>query len=82
LRLHGRRQAGRRDGVLVRDVKQAGGMGFWSADPQTSGQFRTSGGLLSTDGGTRYWYCSSGNTLTFSPLSEGPSTTGSIVLQQ
>jgi hypothetical protein len=64
------------------DVRQAGGMGLLSDDPQTSGQFRAVGGLLSTDGNTRYFYCSSGNTLTVSPLGLDPSVTGSIVLQQ
>jgi hypothetical protein len=52
-----------------------------SVDPQTSGGYNTSGNVVTTDSGPKYSYCVSGNTLTWTPQSTTPTTTGTVVFQ-
>ena len=66
-------------------VAQSGGMGVVSVTPLTSGNYTTSGSALTiTDGfyNTSYSYCVSGNTLTLTPQTTLPITTGTIVFQK
>jgi hypothetical protein len=62
-----------------------GKMGIVSAMPLTSGNYSTSGSVVTlTDGfeTTSYSYCVSGNTLTLTPQTTLPITTGAIVFQK
>jgi non-reducing end alpha-L-arabinofuranosidase len=63
-------------------AEQKGGAGSVSAEPQTTGTYTTSGNVLTTDGGTRYLFCVSGNKMTWTLLGPGPATTGTIVFQK
>jgi hypothetical protein len=63
-------------------VKQTGGIGLVSYDPQTSGDYKTSGNLITTDGNTQYSYCVSGDKMTWTPQSTSPTTTGTVVFQK
>ena len=66
-------------------VQQAGGLGLVSVAPSMSGNYTTSGNLVTVSGDagdTKYSYCVSGNTLTMTPQSMSPSTTGSIAFQK
>jgi hypothetical protein len=62
-------------------VQQTGGIGLASADPQKSGNYSTSGNVLTVDS-TQQSYCVSGNQLTWTPQSTGAITNGSILLQK
>ncbi|MFL5305307.1 MAG: arabinofuranosidase catalytic domain-containing protein [Polyangia bacterium] len=62
-------------------IQQTGGIGTVSVDPQTSGNYTTSGGTLSLDGSTDYDYCVSNGQLTLTPKPAGIKTTGSMVLK-
>jgi hypothetical protein len=62
-------------------VKQAGGMGLLSFDPQIDGHFTTSGGALTTDTDAQYDYCVSGKSMSWTPQSKNPTLTGAIVFQ-
>jgi hypothetical protein len=61
-------------------VQQSGGIGRASADPQKSGNFSSSGSVVTLDS-SDYSYCVSGNQMTWSPQSSSPISKGSIVLQ-
>jgi hypothetical protein len=63
-------------------VNQSSGAGLVSFEPPAGGQYTTSGGVLTTDTGTQYSYCVSGNTMTWTPRSASPTVTGTIVLQK
>jgi hypothetical protein len=65
-------------------VNQSGGAGLVSyyPEPARSGQFTTSGNVLTTDTGTQYSYCISGNTMTWTPQSATPTVTGTIVFER
>ena len=62
-------------------VQQAGGLGIVSIDPQKRGKYKAETNVITNDGTTKYPYCVAGNTLTLSPQTGMPTTTGSIVLQ-
>jgi len=62
-------------------VQQTGGIGLASADPQTNGNYSTSGNVITTDSSQQHSYCVSGKQLTWTPQSTRPITTGTIVLQ-
>jgi hypothetical protein len=61
-------------------VQQSGGIGLASADPQKSGNFSSSGNLVTLDS-SDYSYCVSGNQMSWSPQSASPLSKGSILLQ-
>ena len=63
-------------------VKQTGGVGLVSTDPQTSGTYTTSGNVVTTDSTMKYSYCVSGNKMTWTPQSTSPTTTGTVVFQK
>ena len=63
-------------------VAQTGGTGLVSIDAQTSGTYKASGNVVTTDGVARYSYCVSGNRMTWTPQSTSPTTTGTVVFQQ
>ena len=63
-------------------VNHAGGLGFVTADPQTSGNYVASGNTLTNDSTTNYSYCVAGNQLTLTPTGTTPKETGTIVLQK
>ena len=66
-------------------VKQTGTLGFPSPAPTTSGNYTTSGNVITItgdSGDTQYAYCVSGNKMTMTPKSTNPTMTGAIVLQR
>ena len=66
-------------------VQQTGTMGFVSQSPSTSGNYKTSGNVVTISGDsgdTQFSYCVSGNKLTMSPLGTNPTMTGTIVFQK
>jgi hypothetical protein len=63
-------------------IAQAGGLGLISPYAQTSGEYATSGNVVTTDEPAHYSYCVSGNRMTWTPQSTSPTTTGTIVFQQ
>ena len=63
-------------------VQQAGGMGLVSVGPSTAGTYTAAGNVIRTSSqGAQYTYCVSGNTITMTPESTGPTVTGAIALQ-
>jgi len=65
-------------------IAQTGGFGTVSPAPGTSGNYATAGNLATITGDagdTRYSFCVSGNTLTMTPQTASPTTTGTIVFQ-
>jgi non-reducing end alpha-L-arabinofuranosidase len=60
-------------------VEQPGGLGMLSTDPPTSGKFATSGNVITIDGSNAYAYCVSGSKMTWTPQTQNPKTTGSVV---
>jgi len=62
-------------------VQQTGGLGIVSVDPQKKGRYKSETNVITNDSTTKYPYCVSGNTLTLTPETTMPATTGSIVLQ-
>ncbi len=66
-------------------VEQTGTIGFVSMAPSTSGNYETSGNVITISGDsgdTQYSYCVSGNKMTLTPQSTNPTMTGTIVLQK
>jgi hypothetical protein len=63
-------------------VEQDGGIGLVSMEPSVSGQYTTSGNMITIDSNTKYSYCVSGNTMTWTPQTTSPATTGTIVFQK
>src|SRR5580692_5632190 len=66
-------------------VQQMGVLGLVSVAPTPTGNYTTSGNLVTVTGDvgdTAYSYCVSGNTLTMTPQSSTPTMTGTIVLQK
>ena len=63
-------------------VRQIGGLGLLSADPQTNGNYKTSGNVVTADDSAKYSYCVSGNKMTMTPQSANPTMAGTIVLQK
>jgi non-reducing end alpha-L-arabinofuranosidase len=63
-------------------VKQSGGLGLVSVFAATSGNYQTSGNVVSVDGQLPYSYCASGSTMTWTPQTTSPTTTGSIAFQK
>jgi hypothetical protein len=62
-------------------VQQTGGLGIVSIDPQKKGNYKTEANVLTNDATTKYPYCVAGGTLTLTPQTTMPVTTGSIALQ-
>src|SRR5450432_2982226 len=62
-------------------IQHMGGIAWLTSDPHTSGNYKTSGNVLTADETTKHSYCVSGNQMTWTPQSMDPSTTGTIVLQ-
>jgi hypothetical protein len=54
-------------------------MGLVSIGASTSGKFKTSGNVVTLDGAAEYAYCVSGNTMTLTPQTSSPTTTGAVV---
>ena len=63
-------------------IKQTGGLGMLSTDPQTSGKYTTSGNVVTTDGYLSYSYCVSGNKMAWTPQSTSPTITGTVLFQK
>ena len=64
-------------------IRQTGGLGLLSGDPQTSGTYTTSGNVITADDTAQYSYCvSGGNKMTWTPQSANPTTTGTVVFQK
>jgi len=66
-------------------VQQSGGLGLVSVAPSASGNYASAGNLLTVSGDagdTKYSYCVAGNTMTMTPQTTSPSTTGSIAFQK
>ena len=68
-------------------VQQDGGLGLLGSYPSASGTYTTSANVLTaTDSDThyetQYSYCVSGSTLSMTPQSTTPTTTGAVVLQK
>jgi hypothetical protein len=63
-------------------VRQTGGCGVVSFDPQVTGFYQTSGNVLTLDYQSTYSYCVSGNRMTWAPQGTSPTTTGSVVFQK
>ena len=63
-------------------IVQDGGLGQISPYAQTSGEYTTSGNVVTTDEPAHYSYCVAGNRMTWTPQSTSPTTTGTIVFQQ
>jgi hypothetical protein len=66
-------------------VEQDGGMGVVSQNPSTRGNHTSSDNVVTTTDGqvdTPYSYCVSGSTLTMTPQTAMPITTGAIVLEK
>jgi hypothetical protein len=63
-------------------VKQTGGLGLLSGEPQTNGIYTTSGNVVTIGSDAKYSYCVSGNTMTWTPQSTSPTTTGTVVFQK
>ena len=64
----------------VGNVQQTGGLGLMYPEPSTSGNYTTSGNVVSmTEDSTQFSYCVSGNKMTWTPKSTSPTITGTIV---
>jgi hypothetical protein len=63
-------------------VKQSGGVGLVSVFAATSGNYQTSGNVVTVDGQLPYSYCASADTMTWTPQTTSPTTTGSIAFQK
>lgn len=62
-------------------VNKMGGVGVVTADSPKSGNYKTGGNVITSDETRPYPYCVSGNTMTWTPQTATPITTGSIVFQ-
>jgi hypothetical protein len=60
-------------------VDDMGGIAILTADPQKSGNYTTSGSTLTADGAANYAYCVAGDTMTWTPQTTSPITSGTIV---
>jgi hypothetical protein len=66
-------------------VLQSGGIGILSMDPQASGKYTASGSVITTDSTdpvSKYSYCVSSNTMSWSPQSTSAPTMGTIIFQR
>jgi non-reducing end alpha-L-arabinofuranosidase len=63
-------------------VDQKGSMGLVSMGVSTSGTYKTSGNLVTINGEANYPYCVSGNTMTLTPQTASPTTTGAVIFQR
>ena len=63
-------------------IQQTGGIGVLTSDPQTSGNYTTSNNVVTADDSANYSYCVSGSTMTWTPQTTNPGTTGTIVRQK
>jgi non-reducing end alpha-L-arabinofuranosidase len=63
-------------------VKQSGGVGVVSNIASPNGNYTTAGNVLTIDAQTPYSYCASADTMTWSPQTTNPTTTGSIAFQK
>jgi hypothetical protein len=61
---------------------QEGGLGVVSDDPSTRGTFSAAGNVVTIDDQSRYAYCVSGRTLTWTPKTLNPTSAGSIELER
>jgi hypothetical protein len=62
-------------------VNKPGGIGVVTADSPKMGNYKTAGNVLTNDEARAYPYCVSGGTMTWTPQTATPITTGSIVFQ-
>jgi hypothetical protein len=62
-------------------VEQPGGLGVLSTDPATSGKFTTAENVITVDGTNKYAYCVSGSKMTWSPQTQSPTLTGTVVFK-
>jgi hypothetical protein len=62
-------------------VEQSGALGLVSTDPSSSGNFKTASNVITIDGTNAYAYCISGNKMTWTPQTQSPTTTGTVVFQ-
>jgi hypothetical protein len=63
-------------------VNQRGKMGLVSFEAPTSGNYTTSGNVVTLDGEAEYTYCVSGDTMTWTPQSTSPTVTGTFAFQK
>jgi hypothetical protein len=63
-------------------VQHTGSMGLLAGDGSTSGNFGTSGNVVTLADGARYSYCVSANQMTFTVLGTSPIITGTVVFQK
>jgi non-reducing end alpha-L-arabinofuranosidase len=63
-------------------VKQSGGAGVVSNIASPNGNYAPTGNLITIDNQTPYSYCASGSTMTWTPQTTSPVTTGSIAFQK
>src|SRR5262249_10690148 len=69
-------------GTCNASIQHKGGIALLTADPQTNGNYTTSGNTLTADGAANYAYCVSGSTMTWTPQTTGLTTSGTIVFQK
>ena len=62
-------------------VQQMGSLGLVSSSPSTSGNFTAGSNAITVDGTNSYAYCVSGNNMTWTPQTQSPTTTGTVVFQ-
>ncbi len=62
-------------------IQQSGSAGVVLGDPQTTGRFTNANNLVNLDSGTSYASCASAIAMTWTPQSQNPTTTGTIVFQ-
>jgi hypothetical protein len=63
-------------------VHQSGGIGLVSNIASTSGNFTTAGNVLTIDAHSPYGYCASGNTMTWTPQTMSPATSGTVAFEK
>lgn len=62
-------------------IAQHGGLGWVSPDPQTTGTFTADDGAVTLDGHSPYASCASGTKMTWTPRTQSPATSGTVVFQ-
>ncbi len=63
-------------------VDQIGWMGVVNLDASTSGEYTTSGTVVTLDGEAKYSFCVAGDKLSMTPQGTSPTTTGTVVFQK
>ena len=62
-------------------VEHPGALGLVSSDPSTSGNFTTASNVITIDSTNAYAHCVSGHKMTWTPQTQSPTTTGTVVFQ-